>query len=110
MCIRDSIIPDRSTVLDFSPDGATFRVRSTFRTCYVSGCQCIVVILSGVLMLLGVQTLDVGQALFMPVGASLSLLIMFLFFDSLQLMFAVCTASKFVCSAVTDVHQYSAHR
>jgi len=32
--IRD-IIPDISTVLDFSPDGATFRVRSTFRTCYL---------------------------------------------------------------------------
>ena len=46
-------------------------------------------------LLPGVQTLDVGQALFMPVGASLSLLIMFLFFDSLQLMFAVCTASRF---------------
>jgi len=30
--IRD-IISDRSTVLDFSPDGATFRVHSTFRTC-----------------------------------------------------------------------------
>ena len=30
--IRD-IIPDRSTVLGFSPDGATFRARSTFRTC-----------------------------------------------------------------------------
>ena len=46
-----------------------------------------------VVLLSGVQTLDVGQALFMPIGASLSLLIMFLFFDSLQLMFAVCTAS-----------------
>ena len=28
-----SIIPDRSIVLDFLLDGATFRVRSTFRTC-----------------------------------------------------------------------------
>ena len=33
--IRD-IIPDRSTVLDFLLDGATFRVRSTFHTCYLS--------------------------------------------------------------------------
>jgi len=48
----------------------------------------------------GVQTLDVGQALFMPIGASLSLLIMFLFFDSLQLMFAVCTASRFTHSSL----------
>ena len=48
-----------------------------------------------VVLLAGVQTLDVGQALFMPIGASLSLLVMFLFFDSLQLMFAVCTASTF---------------
>ena len=31
--IRDNI-PDRSTVLDFLLDGATFRVRSTFRTCF----------------------------------------------------------------------------
>ena len=30
------IIPDRSTVLDFSLDGATFRVHSTFRTCYIN--------------------------------------------------------------------------
>ena len=28
------IIPDRSTVLYFLPDVATFRVRSTFRTCF----------------------------------------------------------------------------
>ena len=32
--------------------------------------------------------------MFLPVGASLSLLIMFLFFDSLQMIFAVCTASE----------------
>lgn len=40
----------------------------------------------------GMQTIDACQALLMPVGASLSLLIMFLFFDSLQMVFAVCTA------------------
>ncbi|XP_067935053.1 signal peptide peptidase-like 3 [Watersipora subatra] len=39
-----------------------------------------------------VATLDSYQAIFLPLGASLSLLIMFLFFDSLQLVFAVCTA------------------
>ena len=55
--------------------------------------------------MLGVQTLDVGQALFMPIGASLSLLIMFLFFDSLQLMFAVCTASMshVLCSLMHEL-------
>ncbi|XP_059147153.1 signal peptide peptidase-like 3 isoform X3 [Physella acuta] len=38
------------------------------------------------------QTLDTCQAMFLPVGASISLLIMFLFFDSLQVVFAVFTA------------------
>lgn len=38
------------------------------------------------------QTIDAWQALLMPLGASASLLIMFLFFDSLQTVFAVCTA------------------
>ncbi|CAH1801830.1 unnamed protein product [Owenia fusiformis] len=39
-----------------------------------------------------VQTIDSCQAMFLPIGASISLLIMFLFFDSLQMVFAVCTA------------------
>ncbi|XP_074641000.1 signal peptide peptidase-like 3 isoform X2 [Tubulanus polymorphus] len=39
-----------------------------------------------------VQTIDSCQAMFLPLGASISLLIMFLFFDSLQMVFAVCTA------------------
>ena len=34
MHIHD-IIPNRSTVLDFLVDGATFRVRSIFRTCFL---------------------------------------------------------------------------
>ncbi|XP_076434544.1 signal peptide peptidase-like 3 [Babylonia areolata] len=38
------------------------------------------------------QTIDTCQALLLPVGASASLLIMFLFFDSLQLIFAIFTA------------------
>jgi signal peptide peptidase-like protein 3 len=38
------------------------------------------------------QTLDSCQAMFLPIGASISLLIMFLFFDSLQVVFAVFTA------------------
>ena len=63
-------------------------------------CVCVSVCVSVVVCLSGVQTLDVGQALFMPVGASLSLLIMFLFFDSLQLMFAVCTASMYAACCV----------
>ena len=39
-----------------------------------------------------VQTLDSCQAMFLPIGASISLVVMFLFFDSLQMVFAVCTA------------------
>ncbi|XP_064652407.1 signal peptide peptidase-like 3 isoform X2 [Lineus longissimus] len=39
-----------------------------------------------------VQTIDTCQAMFLPIGASISLLVMFLFFDSLQMVFAVCTA------------------
>jgi len=44
---------------------------------------------------LDVQTLDTMQALCLPLGASVSLLVMFFFFDSMQLLFAVCTASKY---------------
>merc|ERR1719356_1038733 len=39
-----------------------------------------------------VTTLDSLQAMCLPLGASVSLLIMFFFFDSMQLLFAVCTA------------------
>ena len=45
-------------------------------------------------IIVGMQTIDACQAMFLPIGASFSLLIMFLFFDSLQMVFAVCTASK----------------
>lgn len=38
------------------------------------------------------QTIDSCQAAFLPIGASISLLVMFLFFDSLQMVFAICTA------------------
>lgn len=41
-----------------------------------------------------VQTLDTLQALCLPLGASISLLVMFFFFDSMQMLFAICTASK----------------
>lgn len=40
----------------------------------------------------GVQTLDAIQALCLPLGASISLLVMFFFFDSMQMLFAICTA------------------
>lgn len=40
-----------------------------------------------------VQTLDTMQALCLPLGASVSLLVMFFFFDSMQMLFAICTAS-----------------
>jgi len=39
-----------------------------------------------------VQTLDTWQALCLPLGASISLLVMFFFFDSMQILFAICTA------------------
>lgn len=42
----------------------------------------------------GFQTLDSAQALCLPIGASISLLIMFFFFDSMQVVFAICTAGK----------------
>jgi len=38
------------------------------------------------------QTINTSQAVCLPVGASLSLLFMFFFFDSMQVVFAVCTA------------------
>ena len=41
-----------------------------------------------------VQTLDTMHALCLPLGASISLLVMFFFFDSMQMLFAICTASK----------------
>ncbi|XP_038647520.1 signal peptide peptidase-like 3 isoform X2 [Scyliorhinus canicula] len=39
-----------------------------------------------------IQTIDSTQALFLPVGASVSLLVMFFFFDSVQVVFTICTA------------------
>ncbi|XP_066148709.1 signal peptide peptidase-like 3 [Euwallacea fornicatus] len=39
-----------------------------------------------------VQTLDTMHALCLPLGASISLLVMFFFFDSMQMLFAICTA------------------
>jgi len=39
-----------------------------------------------------VQTLDSLQAMCLPLGASISLLVMFFFFDSMQMLFASCTA------------------
>lgn len=41
-----------------------------------------------------VQTLDTMHALCLPLGASISLLVMFFFFDSMQMLLAICTASK----------------
>lgn len=52
---------------------------------------------------LDVQTLDTMQALCLPLGASISLLVMFFFFDSMQMLFAICTASKLMiyCRSIT---------
>ncbi len=41
-----------------------------------------------------VQTIDSTLAVLLPIGASISLICMFLMFDSLQTMFAICTAGK----------------
>ncbi|XP_078484481.1 signal peptide peptidase-like 3 isoform X1 [Ciona intestinalis] len=38
------------------------------------------------------QTIDTTQAICLPIGASVSLLIMFFFFNSMQVVFAICTA------------------
>lgn len=39
-----------------------------------------------------IQTLDTMHALCLPLGASISLLVMFFFFDSMQMLLAICTA------------------
>ena len=39
--MQRDIIPDRSIVLDFLLDGATFRVRSTFRTCFINAASAV---------------------------------------------------------------------
>ena len=41
-----------------------------------------------------VQTIDSIQALFIPVVASISLLFMFFFFDSIQTAFVICTSGR----------------
>ena len=46
------------------------------------------------LICLGFQTINTAQAVFLPVGASFSLLVMFFFFDTLQFFFALCTAGE----------------
>jgi signal peptide peptidase-like protein 3 len=43
----------------------------------------------------GILTLDTMHVLCLPLGASISLLVMFFFFDSMQMLFAICTASEF---------------
>ena len=45
-----------------------------------------------------VQTIDSIQALFIPVVASISLLFMFFFFDSIQTAFVICTSGKICLS------------
>ena len=46
----------------------------------------------------GIQTIDSTQALFLPIGASVSLLVMFFFFDSVQVVFTICTAGNYCYS------------
>lgn len=45
-------------------------------------------------------TLDTMHALCLPLGASVSLLVMFFFFDSMQMLFAVCTAGMVFFSII----------
>ena len=52
----------------------------------------------------GFATLDTTHALCLPLGASVSLLVMFFFFDSMQMLFAVCTASKCSCFFFKQIH------
>jgi hypothetical protein len=40
------------------------------------------------------HVIETIHAIALPLGASLSLIIMFFFFDSLQTVFIICTASK----------------
>jgi len=41
-----------------------------------------------------IQTIDSTQALIIPIAASVSLLLMFFFFDSIQTAFLICTSSN----------------
>lgn len=50
-----------------------------------------------------VQTLDTMHALCLPLGASISLLVMFFFFDSMQMLFAICTASEYPISKFKSI-------
>lgn len=56
--------------------------------------KCAFINVSLIVFFAEVQTLDTIQALCLPLGASISLLVMFFFFDSMQMLFAICTASK----------------
>ncbi|KAB1255267.1 Signal peptide peptidase-like 3 [Camelus dromedarius] len=47
-----------------------------------------------------IQTIDSTQALFLPIGASVSLLVMFFFFDSVQVVFTICTAVFLMISKI----------
>ena len=40
------------------------------------------------------QNIDSAQALFIPIAASISLLLMFFFFDSIQTAFVICTSGN----------------
>lgn len=53
-----------------------------------------------------VQTLDTMQALCLPLGASISLLVMFFFFDSMQMLFAICTASTYNYLLTYTIYRY----
>jgi hypothetical protein len=46
------------------------------------------------------HVIETMHAIALPLGASLSLIIMFFFFDSLQTIFIICTASKDVCRSM----------
>ena len=66
----------------------------TYRRLDLASRRVLLYTIEGLFHATGMQTIDTCQAMFLPIGASISLLIMFLFFDSLQMVFAVCTASR----------------
>lgn len=69
--------------------------------CFMSGwnkqATCILGFTTNPTFIAGIQTIDSTQALFLPIGASVSLLVMFFFFDSVQVVFTICTAGN--CSS-----------
>lgn len=72
-------------------------VRTPVYMCFFCVCNLKIFSLWCLCSFTGIQTIDSTQALFLPIGASVSLLVMFFFFDSVQVVFTICTAGN--CSS-----------